>query len=151
MSDVSTNWSTDWAWSLPLILFTVLVHASGLLLIRERIILKLEHAAGRGFRAVFAIGMSAAVLLVTALHGVEGAVWAFAYIKLGALPDTRAAMLYSLNAMTTYGHESLILAPHWQMMGALEALNGMMLFGLTTAFLFSVIQILWPRGKNSRN
>jgi hypothetical protein len=50
--------------------------------------------------------------------------------------------------MTSYGHATLFLAPHWQMMGALEALNGMMLFGLTTAFLFSVVQAVWPRGKN---
>ena len=28
-------------------------------------------------------------------------------------------------------------------MGALEALNGMMLFGLTTAFLFKMIQQVW--------
>ena len=46
--------------------------------------------------------------------------------------------------MTTYGHESVSLAPHWQMMGALEALNGMLLFGLTTAFLFAMIQQVWP-------
>ena len=45
------------------------------------------------------------------------------------MPDAKSAMLYSLNAMTTYGHESTQLAPHWQMMGALEALNGVMLFG----------------------
>jgi hypothetical protein len=49
-----------------------------------------------------------------------------------------------LNAMTTYGHESASLAPQWQMMGALEALNGMLLFGLTTAFLFAMIQEVWP-------
>jgi hypothetical protein len=30
------------------------------------------------------------------------------------------------------------------MMGALEALNGMLLFGLTTAFLFAMIQEVWP-------
>jgi hypothetical protein len=35
------------------------------------------------------------------------------------------------------------LAPHWKMMGALEALNGWILFGLTTAFLFTVIQRAW--------
>jgi hypothetical protein len=120
-------------------------HAFALLLIRERIILKLEHAAGtRRFQALFAIVVSATVVLLTALHGIEGAAWAFAYVKLGALPDARTAMLYSLSAMTSYGHASLFLAPHWQMMGALEALNGMMLFGLTTAFLFSVIQTVWP-------
>ena len=53
-------------------------------------------------------------------------------------------MLYSLNAMTTYGHAELFLAQHWRLMGAIEALNGMMLFGLTTAFLFGVLQRHWP-------
>jgi hypothetical protein len=152
VSDLSSNWSADWIWSLPLILFTVLLHGFGLLLIRERIILKLEHVAGsRRFHALFAIVMGATVLLLTVLHGVDGAAWAFAYVKLDALPDARTAMLYSLNAMTTYGHANLFLAPHWQMMGALEALNGMMLFGLTTAFLFSVIQTVWPTTQKSRN
>jgi hypothetical protein len=32
------------------------------------------------------------------------------------------------------------------MMGALEALNGIMLFGLTLAFLLMMIQQIWPRG-----
>ena len=53
-------------------------------------------------------------------------------------------MLFSLNAMTTYGHDSLGLAPHWRLMGALEALNGVILFGLTTAFLFSTLQEFLP-------
>jgi hypothetical protein len=47
-------------------------------------------------------------------------------------------MLYSLNAMTSYGHDNLFLAPQWQLLGATEALNGWLLFGLTTAFLFSM-------------
>ena len=53
-------------------------------------------------------------------------------------------MLYSISAMTTFGHANLFLQPHWQLMGALEALNGMLLFGLTTAFLFAMIQRVWP-------
>jgi hypothetical protein len=53
-------------------------------------------------------------------------------------------MLYSLSALTTYGHANIFLDTKWQMMGALEALNGMLLFGLTTAFLFAMIQRVWP-------
>ena len=45
--------------------------------------------------------------------------------------------------MTTYGHAELYLAQHWQLMGALEALNGLLLFGLTTAFLYGHIQRIW--------
>lgn len=74
------------------------------------------------------------------LHGIEGTIWAVAYRLLGASADNKSAILYSLNAMTSYGHADLYLAPHWQMMGALEALNGWILFGLTTAFLFTVVQ-----------
>jgi hypothetical protein len=66
------------------------------------------------------------------------------YWFLGALPDGRSALLYSLGAMTTYGHASFYLAPHWQLMGTLEALNGVILFGLTTAFLFNMIRGVWP-------
>jgi hypothetical protein len=75
-------------------------------------------------------------LLATTLLALEGAIWATAYRVLGALTDNKAAMLYSLNAMTSYGHTDLHLAPHWEMLGALEALHGWILFGLTTAFLF---------------
>ena len=58
-------------------------------------------------------------------------------------------MLYSLSAITSYGHAPIFLDSDWQMMGALEALNGMMLFGLTTAFLFKMIQQVWRREAGS--
>lgn len=53
-------------------------------------------------------------------------------------------MLYSLNAMTSYGHTDVYLEPRWRLMGSLQALNGNMLFGLTVGFLFAVIQGIWP-------
>jgi hypothetical protein len=36
-----------------------------------------------------------------------------AYRLLGALQDNKSGMLYSMNAMTSYGQESLHLTPHW--------------------------------------
>lgn len=52
--------------------------------------------------------------------------------------------------MTTYGGSDLDLQGHWRLMGALEALNGIILFGLTTAFLFSMIQEVWLAGGRER-
>lgn len=51
--------------------------------------------------------------------------------------------------MTTYSHEIVSLEQHWQMMGTLEALNGMLLFGVTMAFLFAMIQEVWQRRRRS--
>jgi hypothetical protein len=87
--------------------------------------------------------MGATTLLATSLRAIEAVIWAIAYRVLGALPDSKSAMLYSLNAMTSYGHTNLSLGDHWQLMGALEALNGWLLFGLSTAFLFATMEKVW--------
>ena len=52
-------------------------------------------------------------------------------------------MEFSLGAMTTFGVETVHLGPGWQLMGPLEALSGWILFGLTTAFLFTIIRKVW--------
>ena len=91
-------------------------------------------------KAVLAVPMGYVTLLIICLHGLEAVIWAAAYRFLGALPNARYAMLYSLNAITSYGHTDLNLEDRWQLMGALEALDGWLLFGLTTAFLFATIQ-----------
>jgi hypothetical protein len=133
------------AWGLPLIVLTVLVHALALVEIRDRVVLQLP-LVSRAPRSsmVLAVLMVVIVLLLTVLHAVEASAWAGAYVALGARPDVASAMLYSLSAMTSYGHADVFLAKHWQLMGAIEALNGMMLFGLSTAFLFAVLREHWP-------
>jgi hypothetical protein len=148
MNDVieaAEAWSNNWAWSLPLIALTVLGHGAGLVLIQQYIILRLPGRFGDNQSIVaFASVAVASAILLTILLGVEAGAWAAAYLAVGARPDFASAMLYSLSAMTSYGHANVYLAEHWQLMGALEALNGMMLFGLTTAFLASVLQSSWP-------
>jgi hypothetical protein len=138
-------WSNDWAWGLPLILLTVLLHAFALVLIRDQVLLELPLVLrARRSSVVLAVLLALTVLLLTLLHAAEATAWAGAYVALGARPDLASAMLYSLSAMTSYGHANVFLAKHWQLMGAIEALNGMMLFGLSTAFLFGVLREHWP-------
>jgi hypothetical protein len=130
-----------------LIVINVVIHVLGLGVIDEHMLRVLRGAINhRNFIGVFAVVMGVVALLAAILHGMEGIVWAAAYRFLGALPDTHSAVLYSLSAITTYGHANITLEPQWQLMGALEALNGILLFGLTTAFMFAIIQQVWPLG-----
>ncbi len=145
--DMPGSWRADWAWGVPLIVLTVIIHVLGLGLIAQK-------AAGvttsmferRHTTVVFVAVVGATTLVATCLHALEAWIWAFAYRFLGAIPDERSAMLYSLSAITSYGHANLQLQEHWQLMGALEALNGWLLFGLTTAFLFGMIEKVWTLG-----
>ena len=136
------NWGTNWAYGLPLIVLTVLIHVFGLGLISQRIVNVIGGTIHRRHpTTVFMVVMGATTLLATSLHALEAGIWAIAYRVLGALPDSKFAMLYSLNAMTSYGHTGLDLnlGDRWHLLGALEALNGWLLFGLSTAFLFDVM------------
>ena len=100
--------------------------------------LRLPHMFAIVIGAITATG-----LLLAALHGIEAALWAAAYLWLGALGSPETAILYSVNSMATRGASEIMLQPHWQMMGALEAADGMLLFGISTAFIFTVMQFYY--------
>jgi hypothetical protein len=136
------SWRADWVWGLLLIFLTVIIHIAGLGFLHQkavRALFKIKNHRHPGVSFVLVIGT--VTILTTVLHVVETILWAGSYRHLNAIPDGRAAVLYSLNAMTSYGHESIFLDPRWQLLGAAEALNGWLLFGLTTAFLFSMFQM----------
>ncbi len=142
-------WYSSWLWGMPLIAVTVMLHAAGLVLVRDMMQRFIASRADRGaaLHLNLAAVMGMAAGLVTLLHLLEASVWAAAYVVvLGALPTPHVAMLYSVSAMTAYGHAAVFLTPRWQMLGALESLNGLILFGLSTAFLYGIIQRAWPAG-----
>lgn len=138
-------WDGNWVWSLPLIVVNVVLHVIGLGFINAKVVQSLTlFKDSRNYLWIFAVVMGVTTLLITALHGLEAGIWAAAYRFLDALPDIHSAMLYSLNAFTSYGHTDITLDVHWQLLGAIEALNGVLLLGLTTAFLYGLIQRVWP-------
>ena len=135
------NWSADWAWGVPLIVLTVVVHVLGLGLLSRKAMEVSGHPIRRHHPILlFVLVLGGTTLFATLLHGIEAIIWAVAYKQLSAITEGKSAMLYSLNAITSYGHTGLQLQERWHLLGALEALNGWLLFGLTTAFLFAIIQ-----------
>lgn len=145
------NWRADWLWGCPLIVITVIFHVLNLGLIRDKAIqLYGDNVKHRYPTSAFAVVVGGTTLLATFLHGIEAGIWAVAYVFIGTLPDLKAAMLYSLGAMTTYGHQELYLDDRWRLLGTIEALNGWLLFGLSTAFLFWLIQEVSPKQRGSQ-
>ena len=90
------------------------------------------------------LGLTATSRFVVFVAVAALAAWAGLFLWLGALPDWHDAMLYSLSAITSYGHAQVFLADRWGLLGPIEAVNGLILFGLTTAFLYAAIHQVWP-------
>jgi hypothetical protein len=75
------TWHVNWAWGLPLIVLTVVIHVLGLGLINEQIVTRMSHRVNpQRLTALFVMVMAAATLMVTALHAIAGIVWAVAYL-----------------------------------------------------------------------
>jgi hypothetical protein len=82
-----------------------------------------------------------ATLLALAGHLGEIALWAFALHLSGAVADISAAIYSSAGSYTTSGSD-VVLPAQWKLLGPLEAVCGMLMFGVSTAFIFAVIQRL---------
>jgi hypothetical protein len=139
----------NWTWGLSLIVLTIAIHSIGMVMmalvslrIRDRIA---NRRLGLRYMIPIVIGLVASTgLLLAILHGIEAAIWAAAYLWLGALDSPLNAILYSVDSMSTRGASGLVLQAHWRMMGALEAVDGMLLFGISTAYIFALMQAYWP-------
>lgn len=126
--------ASQWAWSIPLIVLTVILHVIGLGPFNVKMVQVLTVVKSRRhFIYAFALGIGVTRIWAILLHAIEAGIWATAYRLLGVLPDSKSAILYSLSAFTTYGQSEIILTERWRLMGGLEALNGIILIGLTTA------------------
>jgi hypothetical protein len=144
-----------WVWGVALIAITIAIHSTGIVLIARTIARfwggrlgqtdALRHTTAGPIGLIITIAgpigiiVAVSVSLAT-LHAIEAAVWAIAYVNLGALTSPADAALYSLDSMTTRGAAGFSLASPWRMMGAIEAANGVLLFGISTAFVFAVMQ-----------
>lgn len=133
-----------------LIAITIAIHAVGVVLIAnaiEQLWVQLERRKLAYLDSTPATGVLfvAVALSLAILHTIESIVWAAVYVWLGALPSPADAALYSVDSMTTRGSSGLQLDSQWRMMGAAEAGDGMLLFGISTAFLFYVMQRVWMR------
>src|SRR5262245_66406004 len=101
-------WAADWAWSIPLIVLTVVIHVLGLGLLSQMVVRSLDRRMSRRHpTSTFILVMGVTILVVTVLHALEATIWAAAYRLLEALPDARRAMLYYLTPMTHYRHATL--------------------------------------------
>jgi hypothetical protein len=84
-----------------------------------------------------------AVSVVTALvHLIQVALWAVVFLMVGELSTFENAFYCSAENYTALGYGDLVLSERWRLLGPLEAINGLLLFGLSTAVIFAVMSRL---------
>ena len=79
------------------------------------------------------------IFLALAAHLIEIGLWAVVFLLCGEFAEIGTAYYHSSVNFTTLGCGDVLLSPHWRMLGPLEAADGMLMFGVSTAMIFAVI------------
>jgi len=121
---------------------TILIHA--LALNGAVMFARHEKQAGRAgtnfWRDLGIVALAMSIAL--AAHLVEIALWAVLFKICGEFPDFATAYYHSAVNYTTLGYGDLIMTSSWKLLGPMEAADGMLMFGVSTAIIFAVIQKL---------
>ena len=94
-------------------------------------------ARGPTFLPLIMIGV---VSILMAAHAVEVLVWAFAYSMLGAAPLGANPVYFAFVNYTTLGYGDVLPTKEWQLLGPITAMNGVLMFGWSTAVIFEVLR-----------
>ena len=76
----------------------------------------------------------------------EAGLWALLYLfdpLVTALPDLETAFYFSMVTFTTLGFGDVVLTGPWRMLASIQAANGVIIFGWTTALIFYFIQQIY--------
>jgi hypothetical protein len=126
-----------------LLVITTVIHAIGM-----GIAFRLTgwaHAERWNLRRAWTVSILTAgfVLMMFLAAILEATVWAGTYLVSGAFDSLEPAFYFSMVTYTTLGFGDIVLDPSWRILSAIEAANGIVMFGWTTALIFWFVQRLW--------
>jgi hypothetical protein len=83
--------------------------------------------------------MVATVVILMLAHMLEVVTWSLAYAVVGVAPDGSDILYFAFVNYTTLGYGDVTPVKAWQLLGPMAAMNGILMFGWSTAVLFEVL------------
>ena len=99
------------------------------------------------------IGILATVMLLMLVGNfLQMGLWAVLFLLLGEFSDFATALYHSAVNFSTLGYGDVVMSPRWRLLGPLEAANGILMFGVSTAAMTAaVMDILKGQAKGMRD
>jgi hypothetical protein len=90
----------------------------------------------------FELALHLSMVLLTLLVGnlIQVAIWGTSFVILGEFDDIHAAVYHSMVNFTALGYGDLVMSEKRRLLGGLEALNGMIMLGLSTSVMYGIFR-----------
>ena len=112
------------------LVMAVVVHASNVIVARQ--------VRWPTFKLIYS--MIATVMILMAAHTLEVMVWALIYGFIDAAPPGANLVYFAFVNYTTLGYGDVVPVQRWQLIGPITAMNGILMFGWSTATIFEVLR-----------
>jgi hypothetical protein len=99
---------------------------------------KWEHRRSQVWLTVVMVA-TVGVLLVA--HVAEVITWSLTYAILDIAPPESNTLYFAFVNYTTLGYGDIVPVEHWLLLGPMTAMNGVLLFGWSTAVIFEVLSL----------
>lgn len=129
-----------------LVAITVVIHAVGTTYLVQYLARRFLDDRGQWGSRNTLVALSHTAVMLLALHALEIIIWAGVYKTLGPvgeLADFETAVYFSFVTFTTLGYGDITLSEGWRLLSGIQALNGILLVGWSTALMFAVVQKSW--------
>jgi len=128
--------------ALAILSVCVVIHTVGMVLIAEWLLGKRDLFRDQGALLRETMILVSVFAMVIVLHIISTCIWAGFYRALGLFSNFETALYFSVGSYTTIGYGDVVLPERWRLLGGVEGLNGVLLCGISTAFIFVIVNAI---------
>jgi hypothetical protein len=121
---------------------TVVIHALAMMPIVHFVRYELRLGRAGVWFSKDVLIVAGGVLVALCAHLLAIATWALVFSLFGVFSQFTEALYHSGLNYATLGDSDAVMPPVWRLLAPLEGVNGMLMFGVSTAMLFAMIQRL---------
>ena len=142
---------TEIAIAAAIVSVCLMIHLTGILLMAEWLFQwrdAIERSPSRKLFALLIVTLCGGILL---LHLIQTGLWAVYYYTQSLFSDFETSLYFSMVSFTTLGYGDVLLPKRWRLLGVVEGFSGVLLCGISTAFIFAVINAVFQTRLRQRS
>jgi voltage-gated potassium channel Kch len=134
---------TELATAAVIVAVCLIIHVAGILLMAEWLFSQRDNLERTASTRQFALLIVALFAGIMCLHIIQTSLWAVFYYFQDLFSDFETSLYFSMVSFTTLGYGDVLLPRRWRLLGVIEGFSGVLLCGVSTAFIFAAVNAMF--------